>query len=237
MDLRGNIMQRFLPILKKCTLFSNLTDDDILHIAQCMRLSVRSYPADSYLFLVNDTVDSVGVVLDGEVEIAKESIIGGRHIIAILQSADIFGEGIVCTSNRQSPVIVRTRTITNICYLPFERLLRTCSNSCSFHTQLIYNMMLILGEKNLHLNRKLELLTLKGMREKIATYLLMIYQQSGTLQIELPFNRNELAEYLNVSRTSMCRELRYMKEDGLIDYHMNHIKILDLDALMECLEE
>ena len=97
--------------------------------------------------------------------------------------------------------------------------------------------MMLLGEKNLLLNRKIDILTLKGMREKIATYLLTLSNQVGASSFNLPFNRNELAEFLNVSRTSMCRELSKMKDEGLIDYHLNRVKILNYDALIDCLDE
>lgn len=230
-------MQKYLPIFRNCALFHNMTDNDILSITHCMDITPRTYPADSYLFFLNDTVNAVGIILEGEVEIVKETIAGGRHIIAILHPSDIFGEGIVCTSTRQSPVTAKIRTDGTICFLPFDRLLTTCSHSCSFHTQLIYNMMLILGEKNLLLNQKIDLLTLKGMREKLATYLLTFSKKVESNQFNLPFNRNELAEFLNVSRTSMCRELGRMKEEGLIDYHMSRVKILDIDGLIDCLEE
>lgn len=230
-------MQRYLPILRKCALFHNMSDNDILNIIHCMDITSRTFQADSYLFFLNDTVNSVGIILEGEVEIVKETITGGRHILSILSDSDIFCEGIVCTSTRISPVTARTRTAATICFIPFERILKTCSNSCDFHTHLIHNMMLILGEKNLFLNHKIDLLTLKGMREKLATYLLTFSKQVNSNQFNLPFNRNELAEFLNVSRTSMCRELGRMKEECLIDYHLNRIKILDMDALIDCLED
>ena len=86
------------------------------------------------------------------------------------------------------------------------------------------------------LNQKIDLLTLKGMREKLINYLVNFSSHVNSLQFTLPFNRNELAEFLNVSRTSMCRELGRMKEDGLIDYHLNHIQILDLEQMLACLE-
>ena len=230
-------MHQYLPIFQQCALFQGMSDQDILSITHCMNITPRSYPADSYLLFLNDTVNSVGIILDGEVEVVKETMAGSRHIIAILQPSDIFGEGVVCTSDRKSPVSVKTRTSAYICFIPFENIVHTCTSSCGYHTQLIRNMMMILGEKNMLLNRKIDLLTLKGMREKLATYLLMVSEQRKSHQFNLPFNRNELAEFLNVSRTSMSRELSRMKEDGLIDYHLNRVKILDMDGLIDCLED
>ena len=96
-------------------------------------------------------------------------------------------------------------------------------------------MMMILGQKNYNLNTKIELLTLKGMREKIAAYLLTESKNSNSMNFQIVPNRNELAQYLNVSRTSMCRELALMKEQNMLDYYQNSFKILSIDALKECL--
>jgi CRP-like cAMP-binding protein len=97
-------------------------------------------------------------------------------------------------------------------------------------------MMVVLGEKNVNLNRKLELLMLKGMREKIASYLINESGERGSSMFQIILNRTELADYLNVSRTSMCRELARMKEEGLIDYYGNSFKIMNKKLLAECLE-
>jgi CRP-like cAMP-binding protein len=98
-------------------------------------------------------------------------------------------------------------------------------------------MMMLLGEKNYSMNRKMELLMLKGMREKLATYFLNESYRHKSLTFQIQPNRNELAEYLNVSRTSMCRELATMKDLGMIDYYQNSFKILSLDALKNCLSK
>jgi CRP-like cAMP-binding protein len=97
-------------------------------------------------------------------------------------------------------------------------------------------MMMVLGEKNVKLNQKLELLTLKGMREKIASYLLNESLERKSNMFQVVLNRTELADYLNVSRTSMSRELARMKEEGLIDFYGNSFKLINKSSLAECLE-
>ena len=96
-------------------------------------------------------------------------------------------------------------------------------------------MMILLGEKNYHLNTKMELLLLKGMREKLATYLLLEARKQKTTSFTISLNRNQLADYLNVSRSSMCRELGRMQEEGIIEYYQNSFKILDEKRLHEAL--
>ena len=97
--------------------------------------------------------------------------------------------------------------------------------------------MILLGEKNYVLNHKIDLLMIKGMKEKLATFLLYEAKRHNSSRFDIDFNRNELAEYLNVSRPSMIRELANMKDDGIIDYHMNSFHILSIEKLKQCIDE
>jgi len=229
-------MEQYNTVLKKCALFRSIDETDIGHLLKCLDAQVKSYEAEEYIFLSGDVINYVGIVLTGLVEIMKENLAGNKHIVAFLGPSNLFAEGIVCTAKRIAPVTVRVKEAAKVLFIPYERIIKSCGNSCNFHIELIQNMMLVLGERNVNLNRKLELLTLKGMREKIASYLIneAIEQGSNTFQILL--NRTELADYLNVSRTSMCRELTRMKDEGMIDFYGHSFRILDKQGLGKCLE-
>jgi CRP-like cAMP-binding protein len=229
-------MDKYFAVLKKCVLFRNIREEDLGHLLNCLGARVRIFNEDEYVFLAGSVVNYIGIVLSGRVDILKESPAGSRHILAYALPSNIFAEVIVCTQKRISPVTVQAKEPTEILLLPYERIIIACGNSCEFHFGLIQNMMLILGEKNLNLNRKLEILTLKGMRERIASYLISEYMERGKTTFLITLNRTELADYLNVSRTSMCRELARMKEDGLIDFYGNSFRVLDRQKLAECLE-
>lgn len=229
-------MQEFSPILKKCILFQEIEEKELMPLMQCMNARIKNYKAGEYVFLSGDTINDIGVVLEGTVDIIKENLAGNRNIVAILKQGDMFAEGIVCTVERISPVSVRIREDTKIIMIPYERVIKSCGNSCTFHIRLIQNMMVILGEKNVRLNQKMELLILKGMRDKLATFLLSEVEGSRNNIFKIGMNRNELAQYLNVSRTSMCRELARMKDEGLIDYYGNSFKLLNKEAIREALK-
>jgi len=228
-------LEQFYPVLLKCSLLKNIKENEYSALLQCINSHTKKFQANEYIFLTGDNISYVGIVLSGSLEISKENLAGSRHIIDFLSPSNVFAEGIVCTAARISPVTVRAKEDSTILFIPFERLIKSCGNSCSFHIQLIQNMMMLLGEKNFILNRKIELLNLKGMREKLATYLLYEMQKQNGMTFQIIPNRNELAEYLNISRTSMCRELARMKELGIIDYYLNTFKIVSLDALKGCL--
>jgi CRP-like cAMP-binding protein len=229
-------MDNFNPVLKKCALFRGIDEKDYSGLLGCMNAQVKSFDAEEYIFLAGDKINHVGIVLTGVVEIMKENLAGNKHILAFLEASDLFAEGIVCTVKRISPVTVRVKEAADILLIPYERIIKSCGNACTFHISLIQNMMVVLGEKNFNLNRKLELLTLKGMREKLASYLLNQASERGSSMFQIMQNRTELADYLNVSRTSMCRELTRMKEEELIDFYGHSFKILDPKGLAESLE-
>lgn len=218
------------------SLFKGITLEELIDLLPCLKPLTKTYQADELILTQGTTVEYIYIVLEGQVEIAKENFSGQKNIISILTPSNIFGEGIVCTKERLSPIIATALTKVTVLMLPYKRVITGCEHGCSFHYSLIHNMILLLGEKNYHLNMKMDLLLLKGMREKLVTYLLLESQHQNSHAFTVNLNRNQLADYLNVSRTSMCRELGRMKEEGLIDYYQNSFKILNQKKLHEALE-
>lgn len=224
-------LDKTISVLQKCSLFEKIEKENMGHLLSCLGIQVKSYEEQHIIIELESCVNEIGVVIEGEVEIVKENRLGDRMIVGILGEGQIFGEGIVCTKKRLSPVTVRTKTKAKIAVVPYEKIIMTCGERCSFHKQLIQNMLYVLGEKNYHLNQKIDYLILKGMREKLALYLLEQSYREGKSSFYIGLNRNDLAEYLNVSRSAMSRELSRMKEEGLIDYYKNSFKIIDESRL------
>lgn len=222
-------------ILAKCPLFMQIEPQSYSALLSCVNASEKTFSTNESVFLAGSQINYVGIVVKGSLSIIKESPAGQKHIIDFVGPSNLFGEGVVCTENRISPITVFAKENATVLMIPYERIIKTCGNSCSFHLQIIKNMMMLLGERNKVLNQKIELLALKGMREKLATYLLYESQKQKSNTFQIIPNRNELAEYLNVSRTSMSRELGRMKDLGMIDFYQNSFKILSKEKLSECL--
>lgn len=227
------MFEPFIDTLLACPLFRNISRTELIHLIPCLKPQMKTYQEDELVLQQGMTVSFIYILLEGQVEITKSSFSGLKNIVAVLTPGKLFGEGIVCTTMRHSPVTATALTQTTLLCLPYERIIGGCDKGCGFHHALIYNMMLLLGEKNYQLNSKMDLLLLKGMREKIAAYLLLEAAHRHTSAFTISLNRNQLAEYLNVSRPSMCRELNRMKEEGLIDYYQNSFKLLDLPKLKQ----
>ena len=228
-------LDKTISVLQQSSLFEKIEKESIGHLLNCLGIQIKRYEEQHIIIELESCVNEIGVVIEGEVEIVKENRLGDRMIVGILGEGQIFGEGIVCTKKRLSPVTVRTKTKATIALVPYEKIIMTCGERCSFHKQIIQNMLYVLGEKNYHLNQKIDYLILKGMREKLALYLLEQSYREGKASFYIGLNRNDLAEYLNVSRSAMSRELSRMKEDGLIDYYKNSFKIIDESRLKEYL--
>ena len=224
-------MKQYAHILKQCSLFTNIDEHNYPALLSCVNASRRKLEAGETILFAGGQVNYVGVVLEGTLAINKETPAGITHLLDFIQASQLFGEVIAGTKDRVSPVTVIAKEPSTLLLIPYERIIITCGHACSFHHQIIKNLLMLVSEKNRKLNHKLELLALKGMREKLATYLLYECDKQGSLTFQVIPNRNELAEYLNVSRSSMCRELGRMKDLGMIDFYQNSFKLLSLEEL------
>lgn len=224
-------MTNYNHILKQCALFANIKEEQYPALLSCVNASKKNYEAGETLFFTGDEVNYVGVLLEGTLAINKENPAGITHLLDFVQPSQLFGEVIAGTKDRLSPVTVCAKESSLVLLIPYERIILTCGHACSFHHQIIKNMLTLVSEKNRKLNHKLEILALKGMREKLATYLLYESKRQGSLTFQILPNRSELAEYLNVSRSSMSRELGRMKDLGMIDFFQNSFKIISIDDL------
>ena len=224
-------MKSYVEVLSRSSLFSGVSQSELICMLKCLGVIYKNFEKGEYILNVGDKIDSVGIVVSGSAEIIKEDVFGRRTIMAHLRETDYFGEVMVCAGIRTSISSVMALTDAVICYIEYSHILNRCGNSCEFHTRLISNMLGILANKSIHLSKKIDYLLLKSMREKIIAYLLDCHKRSGTLNLAIPFNRGELAEFLSVDRSALSRELGRMRDEGLISFKGRNITILDLDKM------
>ena len=219
-----------------CQLFAGINSEELKVMLECLNPAIHSYKKDEYLSVQGDDLYGLGVLLEGEVMVVKENAAGERVIMAVLGAGDIFGETAAFSGAQKWPASVLSQKNCKAFFLPPQKITGNCQRQCPSHRRLITNMLRIVSDKALALNKKVEYLTIKSMRGKISAFLLEQYEKQGSATFILSLKRNEMAEFLNVARPSLSREMCRMRDEGLIDFHQSTIKIEDLEALKNLIE-
>lgn len=227
----SKIFKKWMPALTKCSLFKGIAPLELNLVLSCLNPLVHSFKKNEPVAVAGEKMSGLGLVLEGEVLVAKESAAGNRVIMSVDGPGVIFGEMAAFSPEGKWPATVIARRNTTIMFLHQGKIVGSCENACSSHQLLVSNMLGILSEKALLLNRKVEYLLIKSLRGKISAFLLEQYKKTGRDTFMLPMNRNELADFLNVTRPSLSREMSRLREEGVIDFHMESIKILQVDVL------
>lgn len=214
-------------------LFENIDDADMYSMLDCLGAYSKSYEKNEFVVLAGDKLESVGVLLSGSINILKEDSLGGRHLKGTISKNEVFALSIVCARMEKSPVSAIANVDCSVLYLPLRKTLTTCSNGCSYHSQLVLNLVSLLAKTNMNLDKKIDYLLAKTVKQKIAKYLRDYVDVTGKMIFEIEFNRNDLAEFLGVDRSVLSRELSKMKKQEIFDFDKNTFKVLDYDTLFE----
>ena len=223
--------EKWIGTLKDIKLFKGIDLDDLNNILACLMPSIYSYKKKENVVNAGDKFTGMGIVLSGEVLIAKDNVLGERIIMSKLKEKEIFGEIVAFSGNDKWPATVIASTDATILFLPPENIIGTCPRMCSGHRLMIQNMLMIVSKKAINLNKKIEYLTMKTIRNKVSAYLFEEYLKKMQLSFMLSLSRSELSEFLNVTRPSLSRELVTMKNEGIIDFYKSSFKILDIEKL------
>ena len=215
-----------MKIIKKCPLFEGIDEKDLISLSECLKASEKSFRKNQFVFHAGDNAVSVGVVLEGSVHILQEDYWGNRTIIAGIDAGELFAEAFSCAGLNRLPVSVQAAQDTKILLIDYRRIIYTCSDSCSFHNTLVRNMVSILASKNVFLTQKIEHITQHTTRDKLLSYFSAQAQRVSASAFEIPFSRQQLAEYLSVDRSAMSSELSKMRDDGIIEYNKNHFELI-----------
>lgn len=215
----------------KFPLFSGIESKELPSMLLCLKPIIRTFNRNDFIAIAGDEFDSIGLFLQGEATVNKENVSGNRIMMTRLKPGDMFGEALVFTGQAHWPSTIQAQTSCKVMFLARGSITGLCEKVCPCHKTLIQNMLKIVSEKAMMLNKKVEYLTITSVREKLCKFLLEQYKKTGTSTFTIPLNRKELAEFLNVTRPSLSREMRRMREEGIIDFHMASIKILDAEKM------
>lgn len=222
-------MKNFLDVIKQCPLFNGINENELLKLLECLSAVKKHYKKNDLIFMAGDRIETVGIILSGNVHIIMEDFWGNRTIHAGIEIGGMFGEAFSCAETEKLPISVIAVQSSDILLIDYHKIVTTCSSSCVFHTALIKNMLNILASKNVMLTQKMELLTQRTTREKLLSYLSSQAQKAGGNRFTISFNRQELAEYLSVDQSAMSNELSKMRNDGILNFQRSRFELLKFD--------
>lgn len=219
-------MEKYLNIIKNCPLFEDIAEKDILLVLSCIGAKVESFDKKYTVFIEGTNAKYFGVVLSGSVQISQFDYYGNRSILGKVHSGEMFAEAFACAGVNSLPVSVITDEPSTIMLIDCSRILCTCQNACAFHSQLVFNLMKNLAIKNLMLYKRVEITSKRTTREKLMAYLMFYSKETGKSSFDIPFDRQELADYLEADRSGLSAEISKLRKEGLLKSRKKHFELL-----------
>ena len=215
-------MKDYLSVIRSSQLFSGVTETELTAVLACLDAKKTSFPKEAYLMHTGDTAEAIGLVLSGSVLVIQEDIWGNRNILSKTGPGQTFAEVFACAPGAVLNVSVEAESAVTVMFLHIRRVLSVCPSACSHHSRIIRNLLGELAEKNLRLNEKLTHMGQRTTRAKLMSYFSAEAQRLGTYEFDVPFSRQQLADYLAVERSGLSLELGRMKKDGVLEYRKSH---------------
>lgn len=218
-------MKDFIPLLKRTKLFAGVGDEDILSMISCLGASLRSYRRGEYVLRQGERISDILVLVEGSLHIQKDDYWGNRSILGHIGVGEIFGEAYAASESGTLLNDVVAMEDSSVFFFDVKRVITTCSSACRFHSLVVQNLFFAISEKNRSLVQKLDYVSRRRTREKLISYLSEEAKKQNSAYITIPFNRQQLADYLSVDRSAMSNELCKMRDDGLLEFDKNRFKL------------
>lgn len=215
-------MKEFFGVLRSSPLFSGISEDALTALLTCLAAGKKEFPKDAFVLRAGDTVESIGLVLSGSILILQEDIWGNRNIISKAGPGQTFAAAFACAPGSALHVDVIAETPVTVMFLNMNRILRICPSACAHHNRIVRNILCELAGKNLRFSEKLTHMGQRTTRAKVMSYLSAEARRLGTYEFDIPFSRQQLADYLGVERSGLSSELGKMHREGLLDFRKNH---------------
>ena len=214
-------MEKYYNQIKNSPVFFGLSEDELKNMLECFNARIKTFEDGEFIIRQGELVKNIYLVLDGAVNIEKDTYWGRRIIVTQLGINENIALAFVASKNIESSIDAVSVGNTKLLILSYEKCTTMCQNVCTKHRLLINNLFEILSKENIELLQKIENIPQKTIREKLLTYFSNEAKRNKSNIFELPYNRQDLADYLNIDRSAMSFELSKMQKDGLIKTEKN----------------
>ncbi len=227
---------KFVEIASQSTLFNGIALSDMPHVMGCLESKLLHFRRNEYIARMGAPFSGVYIVMEGETAIVRETYDGSRSVVNLFRVGDVCGEAMAFCGLDRWPMSHQALTDCTVLVVHPERIVDVCERACVFHKAILSNMIRVIARKACDMNRKIEYLMLKTINGKLSKYLLEQKDLNGSATFHVPMNKEKLADFLNVSRPSMSRELGHLRYEGVIEFHRNTFRIVDEEKLRTFLE-
>lgn len=218
-------MEKYLSVLRGCALFYELSDHEILPMLHCVDAKTQKRDKNEYILRAGGTTNEIGLLAAGAAWIIQEDLWGNRNVMAKLSPGELFAEPFAVIPNSILNVSVVAAEPCDIIKIEITRLMTMCSSACACHNRLIRNLVTIIAQKTLVFNDKITHMSKRKTRDKLLSYLSAESFRQGALSFDIPFNRQQLADFLCVERAAMSVELSTLQKDGLLKTDHSHFEL------------
>ena len=219
-------MEKYYNQIKNSPVFFGLSEEELKNMLECFNARIKTYEDEELIIRQGDMIRNIYLVLEGTVNIEKDSYWGRRIIVSQLGVNDNIALAFVASKNVESSIDAVSVGKTKLLLLSYEKCTTMCQNVCTKHKLLINNLFEILSKENIELLQKIENISQKTIREKLLTYFSNEARKNKSNIFEISFNRQDLADYLNIDRSAMSFELSKMQKDNLIKVDKNKFVLM-----------
>ena len=219
-------MKKDFELMKKCPLFNKMEDEELNVILKSPYTKIQDFSKNHTVIAEGSNTNHVGIVLSGAVQIIRNDYYGNRSIIALINEPQIFAEVFVFSESEAMPVSVISVTDSRIMLIKLKNILNDNPDRSSFYTKLTSNLLRLVTEKNLKLNEKIEIISKRTTREKIMAFLMSQAKLNGSDTFTIPYDRQALADYLEVDRSAMSAEISKLRAEGIIESKKSRFRLI-----------
>ena len=215
-----------IEVLQKMPLFIGMTDKEITALLKSLDARKQDYEKNDLILHAGSKPGVIGIVLSGSVTILSDDIWGNRTILSHIEKGGIFAEAYALLEDVPMLVDVMANEGCSILLLKTKGILNSVVSQNSWDYKFLRNLLLISSKKNLNLSGRSFHTSPKTIRERVMSYLNTLSLQNDNTEFDIPFDRQQLADYLNLERSALSKELGKMQKEGIIETRKSHFKLL-----------
>lgn len=219
-------MKKYLEILRKCDLFCGIEEENLLRMLTCLGARVEFFDKKYTVMAEGSAAKYIGIVLMGSANTVQIDYYGNRSILGSIKAGELFGSAFACAGVECMPVSVVASEPCEVMLIDCGHIMHTCSNNCGFHQTLIYNLMKDMAQKVLEFHERIEVTSKRSTRERLLSYLAICAKKAGADSFEIAFDRQELADYLEVDRSGLSAEISKLRAEGVLESNKRRFKLL-----------